>query len=126
MLARCKELIPLVAGGDVRSVHDGVFFHQAQPAAAAGGIEDGVGGQRLPRDVEGAVAIHEVPDMTSRTGVDPFGTVFEAGLVVAVPHFEGVGSEADVGGDRTVDRAPPAVVVAVLGQLALEHLVLTE
>ena len=28
--------------------------------------------------------------------------------------------------DRTVDRAPPAVAVAVLGQLALEHLVLAE
>ena len=49
MLARCKELIPLVDGGDVRSVHDGVFFHQAQPAAVGGGVEDGVGGQRLYR-----------------------------------------------------------------------------
>ena len=38
--------------------------------------------------------------MTRQTGVDPFGTVFEAGLMVAVPHFEGVGSEADVGGVR--------------------------
>ena len=96
MLARCEELIPLVDGGDVRSVHDGVFFHQAQPAAVGGGVEDGVGGQRLPRDVEGAVAILELPDMTSQTGVNPFGTVFEAGLVVPVPHFEGVGCEADV------------------------------
>ena len=149
MLARCKELIPLVDGGDVRSVHDGVFFHQAQPAAVGGGVEDGVGGQRLPRDVEGAVAILELPDMTSQTGVNPFGTVFEAGLVVSVPHFEAVGCEADIRGvrlalllhlglvqdvgvlaprplDRTVDRAAPAVAVAVLGQLALEHLVLAK
>ena len=149
MLARCKELIPLVDGGDVRSVHDDVFFHQAQPAAVGGGVEDGVGGQRLPRDVEGAVAILELPDMTSQTGVNPFGTVFEAGLVVPVPHFEAVGCEADVRGvrlalllhlglvqdvgvlapcslHRTVDRAPPAVAVAVPGQLALEGLVLAE
>ena len=98
MLARCKELIPLVDGGDVRSVHDDVFLHQAQPAAVGGGVEVGVGGQRLPRDVEGAVGILELPDMTSQTGVNPFGTVFEAGLVVPVPHFEGVGCEADVRG----------------------------
>ena len=82
MLARCKELIPLVDGGDVRSVHDGVFFHQAQPAAVGGGVEDRVGGQRLPRDAEGAVAILELPDMTSQTGVNPFGTVFEVGKVI--------------------------------------------
>ena len=133
MLARCKELIPLVDGGDVRSVHDDVFLHQAQPAAVGGRVEVGVGGQRLPRDVEGAVAILELPDMTSQTGVNPFGTVFEAGLVVPVPHFKAVGCEADVGGvwlalllhlglvqdvgvlapcslHRTVDRAPPTFV----------------
>ena len=44
MLARCEELIPLVDGGDVRSVHDGVFLHQAQPAAVGGGVVVGVGG----------------------------------------------------------------------------------
>ena len=71
MLARCEELIPLVDGGDVRSVHDDVFLHQAQPAAVGGGVEVGVGGQRLPRDVEGAVGILELPDMTSQTGVNP-------------------------------------------------------
>ena len=59
MLARCEELIPLVDGGDVRSVHDGVFLHQAQPAAVGGGVEVGVGGQRRPRDVEGTVGILE-------------------------------------------------------------------
>ena len=96
MLARCEELVPLVDGGEVRSVHDGVFLHQAQPAAVGGGVEVGIGGQRLPRDAEGAVAILELPDMTSQTGVNPFGTVFEAGLVVPVPHFEGVGCQADV------------------------------
>ena len=88
----------MVDGGDVRSVHDGVFLHQAQPAAVGGGVEVRVGGQRRPRDVEGTVGILEPPDMTSQTGVNPFGTVFEAGLVVPVPHFEGVGCEADVGG----------------------------
>ena len=149
MLAWGEELVPLVDGGEVWSVHDGVFLHQAQPAAVGGGVEVGIGGQRLPRDAEGAVAILELPDMTSQTGVNPFSTVFEAGLVVPVPHFEGVGREADVRGvrlalllhlglvqdvgvlapcplDWTVDRAPPAVAVAVLGQLALEHLVLAE
>ena len=62
MLARCEELIPLVDGGDVRSVHDDVFLHQAQPAAVGGRVEVGVGGQRLPRDVERAVAILKLPD----------------------------------------------------------------
>ena len=38
MLARCEELVPLVDGGEVRSVHDGVFLHQAQPAAVGGGV----------------------------------------------------------------------------------------
>ena len=33
MLAWGEELVPLVDGGEVRSVHDGVFLHQAQPAA---------------------------------------------------------------------------------------------
>ena len=69
--------------------------------------------------------------------------------MVSVPHLECVGGEADVRAvrlalllhlglvqnvgvlapcplDRTVDRAPPAVAVAVLGQLVLEHLVLAE
>ena len=133
MLARCEELIPLVDGGDVRSVHDGVLLHQAQPAAVGGGVVVGVGCQHLPRDVEVVVAILEAPDMASQTCVDPFGTVFEAGLMVAVPHFEGVRCEADVGGvglalllhlglvqdvgvlapcslHRTVDRAPPTFV----------------
>ena len=96
MLAWGEELVPLVDGGEVWSVHDGVFLHQAQPAAVGGGVEVGIGGQRLPRDAEGAVAILELPDMTSQTGVNPFGTIFEAGLVVSVPHFEAVGCEADV------------------------------
>ena len=30
MLALGEELVPLVDGGGVRSVHDGVFLHQAQ------------------------------------------------------------------------------------------------
>ena len=90
MLAWGEELVPLVDGGEVCSVHDGVFLHQAQPAAVGGGVEVGIGGQRLPRDVEGAVGILELPDMTSQTGVNPFGTIFEAGLVVPVPHLEGV------------------------------------
>ena len=63
MLARCKELIPLVDGGDVRSVHDGIFLHQAQPAADGGGVEVGVGGQRHPRDVEGTVGVLKSPDI---------------------------------------------------------------
>ena len=149
MEALCEELLPLVDDGELHLIQDGLFLHQAQPAAVGGRVEVGVGGQRLPRDVEGAVAILELPDMTSQTGVNPFGTIFEAGLVVSVPHFEAVGCEADVRGvrlalllhlglvqdvgvlapcslHRTVDRAPPAVAVAVPGQLALEGLVLTE
>ena len=65
-------------------------------AAVGGGVVVGVGGQGPPLDVERVVAILEAPDMTSQTGVDPFGTVFEAGLVVPVPHLEGVGCQADV------------------------------
>ena len=57
MLAWGEELVPLVDGGEVWSVHDGVFLHQAQPAAVGGGVEVGVGGQRLPGDGEGTVDI---------------------------------------------------------------------
>ena len=96
----CEELVPLVDGGELRLAHDGELFHEAEPAAVGGGVEVGVGGQGLPHGVERVVAILDAPDMTSQTGVDPFGTVFEAGLMVAVPHFEGFGSEADVGGVR--------------------------
>ena len=46
MLAWGEELVPLVDGGQVRSVHDGVFLHQAPPPAVGGGVEVGVGGQR--------------------------------------------------------------------------------
>ena len=149
MLARCEELIPLVDGGDVRSVHDDVFLHQAQPAAVGGGVEVGVGGQRRPRDVEGTVGILESPDMPSEAGVDPLGAVLEGGFVVAVPHLECVGGEAHVTGVRfalllhlgmvqdvgvqaprplhgTVFLPTSTVAVAVSGQLALEGLVLAE
>ena len=57
MLALGEELVPLVDGGEVWSVHDGVLLHQAQPAAVGGGVEVGVGGQRLPGDGEGTVGI---------------------------------------------------------------------
>ena len=57
MLAWGEELVPLVDGGEVRSVHDGVFLHQAQPAAVGGGVEVRVGCQRLPGDGEGTVGI---------------------------------------------------------------------
>ena len=149
MLARCKELIPLVDGGDVRSVHDGVLLHQAQPAAVGGGVEVRVGGQRRPRDVEGTVGILESPDMPSEAGVDPLGAVLEGGFVVSVPHLECVGGEADVTDVRfalllhlgmiqdvgvqaprplhgTVFLPTSTVAVAVSGQLALEGLVLAE
>ena len=82
---------------ELRLAHYGELFHEA---AVGEGVVVGVGGQGLPLDVERVVAILEAPDMTSQTGVDPFGTVFEAGLVVTVPHLEGVGSEADVRGVR--------------------------
>ena len=98
MLARCEELVPLVDGGEVRSVHDGVFLHQAQPAAVGGGVEVGVGGQRLPGDGEGTVGILQSPDMPGEAGVDPLGAVLEGGLVVSIPHLEGVGGEAHVAG----------------------------
>ena len=58
-------------------MHDGVFLHQAQPAAVGGGVEVRVGGQRRPRDVEGTVGILEPQDITSQTGVNPFGTIFD-------------------------------------------------
>ena len=96
MLARCEELVPLVDGGEVRSVHDGVFLHQAQPAAVGGGVEVGVGGQRVPRDGEGTVGILQSPDMPGEAGVDPLGAVLEGGLVVSIPHLDGVGGEAHV------------------------------
>ena len=84
MLAWGEELVPLVDGGQVWSVHDGVFLHQAQPAAVAvgGGVEVGVGGQRVPRDGEGTVGILQSPDMPGEAGVDPLGAVLEGGLVV--------------------------------------------
>ena len=98
MEAGCEELVPLVDGGEVWSVHDGVFLHQAQPAAVGGGVEVGVGGQRVPRDGEGTVGILQSPDMPGEAGVDPLGAVLEGGLVVSVPHLEGVGGEAHVAG----------------------------
>ena len=58
MLAWGEELVPLVDGGEVRSVPDGVFLHQEQPAAVGGGVEVWVGGQRLPGDGEGLSLIH--------------------------------------------------------------------
>ena len=82
MLAWGEELVPLVDGGEVWSVHDGVFLHQAQPAAVGGGVEVGVGGQHVPRDGEGTVGILQSPDMPSEAGVDPLGAVLEGGLVV--------------------------------------------
>ena len=39
--ALCEELLPLVDDGELHLVHDGVFFHQAQPAAVGGGVEVG-------------------------------------------------------------------------------------
>ena len=36
--------------------------------------------------------------MPCEAGVDPLGAVFEGGLVVALPHLEGVGGEAHVAG----------------------------
>ena len=149
MLARCEELIPLVDGGDVRSVHDGVFLHQAQPAAVGGGVEVRVGGQRFPRDSEGTVAILVSPDMPSKAGVGALCAVFEEGVVVALPHLEGVGGEAHVAGiwfalllhpgviqdvgvqasrrlHGTVFLPASTVAVAVFGQVALKDLVLAE
>ena len=79
MEAGCKNLVPLVDGGELRLAHDGELLHEAEPAAVGGGVVVGVGGQGPPLDVERVVAILEAPDMTSQTGVDPFGTVFEAG-----------------------------------------------
>ena len=80
MLALGEELVPLVDGGEVWSVHDGVFFHQAQPAAVGGGVEVRVGGQRFPRDsAEGTVAILVSPDMPSEAGVGALCAVFEEG-----------------------------------------------
>ena len=72
--AGCKELVPLVDGGELRLAHDDELLHEAEPAAVGGGVVVGVGCQRLPRDVEVVVAILEAPDVTSQTGVDPFGT----------------------------------------------------
>ena len=110
MLAWGEELVPLVDGGEVWSVHDGVFLHQAQPAAVGGGVEVGVGGQRLPGDGEGTVGILEPPDMPCEAGVDPLGAVLEGGLVVAIPHLEGVGGEAHVAGIRFALLLHPGVV----------------
>ena len=110
MLAWGEELVPLVDGGEVWSVHDGVFLHQAQPAAVGGGVEVGVGGQRLPGDGEGTVGILQPPDMPCEAGVDPLGAVFEGGLVVALPHLEGVGGEAHVAGIWFAFLLHPGVV----------------
>ena len=57
--AGCKELVPLVDGGELRLAHDGELLHEAEPAAVGGGVVVGVGGQGLPRDVERKVAILE-------------------------------------------------------------------
>ena len=149
MLAWGEELVPLVDGGEVWSVHDGVFLHQAQPAAVGGGVEVRIGGQRFPRDSEGTVAILVSPDMPSEAGVGALCAVFEGGVVVALPHLECVGGEAHVAGiwfalllhpgvvqDVGVQASCPlhgtvfftasTVAVAVLGQLALKGLVLAE
>ena len=98
MEALCEELLPLVDDGELHLIQDGLFLHQAQPAAVGGGVEVRVGGQRRPRDVEGMVGILESPDMPSEAGVDPLGAVLEGGFVVAVPHLECVGGEAHVTG----------------------------
>ena len=37
MEAGCKELVPLVDGGELRLAHDGELFHEAEPAAVGGG-----------------------------------------------------------------------------------------
>ena len=41
--ALCEELVPLIDGGELlhNGVHDGLFFHQAQPAAVGEGVEIG-------------------------------------------------------------------------------------
>ena len=41
--ALCEELVPLIDGGELlhNGVHDGLFFHQAQPAAVGVGAEIG-------------------------------------------------------------------------------------
>ena len=69
MEALCEELVPLIDGGELlhNGVHDGLFFHQAQPAAVGGRVEVGVGGQRVPRDGEGTVGILQSPDMPGET-----------------------------------------------------------
>ena len=43
MEALCEELVPLIDGGELlhNGVHDGLFFHQAQPAAVGVGAEIG-------------------------------------------------------------------------------------
>ena len=53
--ALCEDLVRLVDDGELHLVHDGVFLHQAQPAAVRGGVE------------VGQEAILEVPDMGSQT-----------------------------------------------------------
>ena len=62
-------------------MHAGVFLHQAQPAAVGGGVEVGVGGQRLPCDGQGTVGILESPDMPTEAGVEPLGAAHEGGQI---------------------------------------------